>query len=178
MLESRMRFGPFSFEAPPSSAPPRLIMVFRGHGDETAPQYFVQREHMNKGEDVQAFAWRRLVEMTRDATGMAVIEPTPTVLVSRQAFRMALEWEADATRMREAIAMVDAGDGSVLALSCLSRAADAPAAFERLLASVALEGAPRASAVAPSTAPSRRSPPPPLAHYAVPMPGSSHAGRR
>ena len=172
--------GPFTFETPASWSR-RTILLY---GDTAAapgrgPNVLVTRDERGPGEDLRAYAWRRLFEIARAAPARQLVDSRPTKICDRAAFRAVMQWTTELGIYRETIVWVDAGEDNALVLTCTSLEDEGLDAFERLLAGLRYGAAPPVSTTIPTPLPSapRSTPPPPdydapPMYPGVPMPGA------
>jgi hypothetical protein len=97
----------------------------------------VTHEWRRPGEDLQGFAWRHVYTMA-SAPGRRLVDAGETKLSGRPAFRVSLEW-SEAQPMREEMAWIDGGDGSVLVVTCIATAAQSLEVFEVLLTTLRVD---------------------------------------
>jgi hypothetical protein len=164
-------FGPFTFDAPDEwSRRPLLLFAGPSSAAGPGPSVLVTRDHRAPGEDLQAYAWRRLFEITRASSGRELGDARATRLGDRPAFRAQLKWTTDGGTFREALAWVDAGDGNVLVVTWTGPADAGIEPFEQLLGSLRVAGTPPVSGVIPTPSSSFMPTPAPSAHRSTPPP--------
>lgn len=164
--------GPFAFEYPSEWAR-RNLLVFDvpGDGDKTATMV-VTREERPEAENLQAYAWRRLLDVRRVQPGRELVDTRHAEIAGRKAFRVFFRFQQSDEGMHQSIAFIDAGGLEVLVATMTGSRREDFERFEEALASVRLTEPPKGARASSPALPG--SEPGANAYPAVPMPGARH----
>ena len=174
--------GPFSFDTPTEWSR-RTVVVFIGEARDAGapPNIVATREDRSADEDLSAHAWRKVFGLAKTLPGFELLGSRESKVDGESAFRVFIRWSSDRGPVTQGFAWVDGDDGTALAITCSAiDQADTFDEFERVLASVHLDGArgahdrARDSMVVPTIPPASEAPP---TYESIPMPGARPARR-
>jgi len=176
---TRQEFGPFSFDPPAQWNSHTTVVYLDPSEDPTMPPNIViSHENRAPGEELQAHAWRKLLEAGKTLPAFELVSSRETKIAGQEAFRAVYRWNAERGPVEQAVAWVGGPEHTLLTIAATSFGSrGAFVELDRILGSLRFGS--RESAPGPSVAPSAPpSSPEPVESgmqgmfAAVPMPGA------